>query len=88
MSRRSELACAPVLPSDRERRENELRSLSPLSLAGLILDHGLILREDADPVELILDFEFVSRQTDVMSTIFASAARFAPPVKSHGFSSN
>ena len=41
-----------------QKRRDELWSLSPLRLAGLIIDHGLILDEECDPVEMILNFEF------------------------------
>jgi len=45
-------------PHSWERRERELRALSPLHLAGLIIDYGIFLQEYSDPVDLVLEFEF------------------------------
>ena len=46
------------IDSGRDDRRRELTGLSGLQLAGLILDYGIMLCEESDPIEVILDYEF------------------------------
>ena len=46
------------LTESRLQREASLRQLDGIYLAGLVIDYGIWLTEDSDPVELILDYEF------------------------------
>ena len=45
----------------RAMRRRELKRFSGLRLACLIIDYGVILDEDSDPIEVILDYEFRNR---------------------------
>ena len=45
----------------RAMRRRELMRFSGLRLACLIIDYGVMLDEDSDPIEVILDYEFGNR---------------------------
>ena len=45
----------------RAMRRRELMRFSGLRLACLIIDYGVMLDEDSDPIEVILDYEFRNR---------------------------
>ena len=45
-------------PTTREERRRFLQSLSPIRLAVVVVERGLILEEDSDAIEVILDAEF------------------------------
>ncbi len=46
----------------RAMRRRELMRFSGLRLACLIIDYGVMLDEDSDPIEVILDYEFGIRR--------------------------
>lgn len=73
----------------REHRKRELKSLSSLRLAGLILDYDIFLQEDSDAVEVILNHEFGPEiplnntpQVPVHLTTQLEQAEYAGPIRS------